>query len=151
MQYFIGIVPPNDFKERIVEFQKRWQSNHTWEVAEPHITVKAQSGLGSNLRWLESIKRICASYPRFTVSIGYPETFGDAVAYLRGCSKRGQNSLAHGCVIDRNAPSRTPKRRGCKIVCVNSRYPEREFTLGGQHGWNLYPRSRFASISKKAT
>ena len=82
MQYFVGIVPPKDYKERIVEFQKRWQSNRTWEVAEPHITVKAQSGLGDDLRWLESIKRTCASFPRFTVSIDQPETFGEAVAYL---------------------------------------------------------------------
>ncbi len=34
---------------------------------------------------------------------------GDAKSY-RGCSKSGQDSLAHGCVIARNAPSRTPKR-----------------------------------------
>ncbi|KYP82067.1 2'-5' RNA ligase [Ferroacidibacillus organovorans] len=82
VQYFVGIVPPTDYKERIVEFQKRWQSNRTWEVAEPHITVKAQSGLGDDLRWLESIKRTCASFPRFTVSIDQPKTFGEAVAYL---------------------------------------------------------------------
>ena len=70
------------YKEKIVEFQKRWQSNHTWEVVEPHITVKAQSGLGSDLHWLKEIKRTCASFPRFTLSICSVETFGDAVAYL---------------------------------------------------------------------
>ena len=82
MRYFIGIVPPDDFGRRIVEFQKIWKRNRTWEVAGPHITVKSQSGLGSDLRWLESIRRTCASFPRFTVSIDDADTFGDAVAYL---------------------------------------------------------------------
>jgi hypothetical protein len=45
-QFFVGIVPPNDYKEKIIEFQKKWKSNHMWKVVEPHITVKAQSGLG---------------------------------------------------------------------------------------------------------
>jgi len=82
MRFFVGIVPPNHYKERIIEFQKKWESNNMWEIVEPHITVKAQSGLGSDLVWLDSIKRTCATFPRFTVSIGNPETFHDVVAYL---------------------------------------------------------------------
>jgi 2'-5' RNA ligase len=81
-QFFVGIVPPNDYKEKIIEFQKKWKSNHMWKVAEPHITVKAQSGLGTDLVWLDNIKRVCASFPRFQVSLGQPETFDVAVAYL---------------------------------------------------------------------
>ncbi len=44
MEYAIGIVPPTTYKQRIAEFQRRWSSNQTPWVVEPHITVKAQGG-----------------------------------------------------------------------------------------------------------
>ena len=82
MQFFLGIVPPNDYKEKIIRFQKKWESNNMWKVVEPHITVKAQSGLGTDLVWIDNIKRVCESFPRFVLSIGQPEAFDVAVAYL---------------------------------------------------------------------
>lgn len=54
MQYFIGIVPPDEYLERIVSFQKRWSSNGLPDVVEPHVTVKAQSGLTLDMAWLEN-------------------------------------------------------------------------------------------------
>lgn len=41
MKYFIGITPPDDYKEKIVAFRDRWASNRLNDVVEPHITVKA--------------------------------------------------------------------------------------------------------------
>ena len=82
MQFFVGIVPPTDYMEKVIKFQQKWVSNRMWRVVEPHITVKAQSGLTSDLSWLDAIKRVCASSTKFTVSLGHPETFADAVAYL---------------------------------------------------------------------
>ncbi|MFD1674312.1 2'-5' RNA ligase family protein [Alicyclobacillus fodiniaquatilis] len=82
MQFFIGIVPPHDYKQKIIEFQKKWVNNNMWKIVEPHITVKAQGGLGTDLAWLDSIKQVCASFPKFPVSLGQPETFDVAVAYL---------------------------------------------------------------------
>jgi len=82
MQFFVGIVPPDDYKQKIIDFQKKWVSNNMWKIVEPHITVKAQSGLGTDLAWLDNIKHVCASFPRFPVTLGQSETFGVAVAYL---------------------------------------------------------------------
>jgi 2'-5' RNA ligase len=82
VRYFIGIVPPDDYKKRIERFRNRWASNRTGEVAEPHITVKAQGGLTEDLAWLDRVREVCASFPRFQLSLGEPETYGEAVAYL---------------------------------------------------------------------
>lgn len=82
MQFFVGIVPPNEYKQQIVKFQQRWDSNTMWKLVEPHITVKAQSGLTPDLAWLDAIRRVCASFAKFTISLSHPETFADAVAYL---------------------------------------------------------------------
>ena len=83
MRYFIGIVPPDDDKKRIERFRNRWASNRTGEVAEPHITVKEQGGLTEDLAWLDRVREECASFPRFQLSLGEPETFGEAVVFLR--------------------------------------------------------------------
>ena len=88
MQFFIGIVPPNDYRQKILEFQRKWVNNNMWKIVEPHITVKAQSGLGADLAWLESTKAVCSSFRRFPVSLGVPGTFDAAVAYLSVHSER---------------------------------------------------------------
>lgn len=82
MQFFAGIVPPKDYKDKVIKFQQKWDSNNMWRLVEPHITVKAQSGLTADLSWLAAIRRECASCSKFTVSLSHPETFADAVAYL---------------------------------------------------------------------
>ncbi|MHC8521039.1 hypothetical protein ACPJHQ_06580 [Rossellomorea sp. H39__3] len=38
-EYFIGIVPPEEYLERVQQFQNRWMGN---VGVEPHITLKAQ-------------------------------------------------------------------------------------------------------------
>ena len=82
MQYFVGIVPPDEYRQRIIAFQRGWKSNRTCDVAEPHITVKAQSGLHIDMAWLPRIKMVCASFQRFTVSITGPAPFDGVVTYL---------------------------------------------------------------------
>ncbi|MBP1997026.1 2'-5' RNA ligase [Paenibacillus eucommiae] len=62
MQYFLGIVPPNEYKEQIVKFQNRWSSNRILDVVEPHVTVKAQGGLNQDLVWMNKIKETCSSF-----------------------------------------------------------------------------------------
>lgn len=43
MQYFIGIVPPQKYTARIIQFQNRWSNNRLPQVVEPHITVKLRA------------------------------------------------------------------------------------------------------------
>jgi len=82
MQYFIGVVPPDEYQRRIVAFQKRWSNNRLYEVVEPHITVKAQGGLTLDLDWLDRVKDVCESVPCFRLFLTEPQLFGNEVLYL---------------------------------------------------------------------
>lgn len=82
MKYFIGITPPDDYKEKIVAFRNRWSSNRLNDVVEPHITVKAQGGLTVDLHWLESVEQTCSLMPSFQLSLSEPGAFGNAVTFL---------------------------------------------------------------------
>ncbi|MGP4075798.1 2'-5' RNA ligase family protein [Halobacillus sp. K22] len=79
-EYFIGIVPPDSYKERIEHFQKKWM-NHT--IVEPHITLKAQGGLSPDKYWVERIAKVCESVSAFSVQLADPSYFGDHILYLR--------------------------------------------------------------------
>lgn len=103
MQYFVGIVPPNEYRQRIIAFQREWKSNRTCDVVEPHITVKAQSGLNIDLTWLPKIKMVCASFRRFTVSITEPASFDGVVTYLGVHSDRIRE--LHQRLVDAVSPA----------------------------------------------
>ncbi|MGM0880739.1 MAG: 2'-5' RNA ligase family protein [Bacillota bacterium] len=78
MQFFIGIAPYEEYKKKIVAFQEQWGTNGT----EPHITVKAQSGLVSEMSWLEVVTNVCKNVKPFYVTLGEPKFFGEFVLYL---------------------------------------------------------------------
>lgn len=80
MKYFIGIPPPDDYKEKIVTFRERWSSNRL--VVEPHITIKAQGGLTVDLHWLDSVRQTCSLIPSFQLTLSDPGSFGSAVTFL---------------------------------------------------------------------
>ncbi|WP_371932625.1 hypothetical protein [Bacillus carboniphilus] len=44
VEYFIGIVPPEEYLERVELFQNKWIKQSD---VEPHITLKAQGGINS--------------------------------------------------------------------------------------------------------
>lgn len=82
LQFFIGVVPPEKYKQQIAEFRNRWTSNGLRHVVEPHITVKAQSGLTSDLAWLNNVRNTCSSFPSFMLSLAEPSSYGTAVTFL---------------------------------------------------------------------
>jgi 2'-5' RNA ligase len=82
LQYFIGIVPPDDYKEQIASFRNQWASNRLRDVVEPHITVKAQSGLAEDMGWLENVRKTCSSFQSFQLTLSEPATFVTAVTFL---------------------------------------------------------------------
>lgn len=82
MQFFIGIVPPDEYKQQIVAFRNRWSSNGLRNLVEPHITVKAQSGLTEDLEWIANVKETISTFPCFQISLLEPATFGKAVVFL---------------------------------------------------------------------
>ncbi|MBX0356944.1 2'-5' RNA ligase family protein [Halobacillus sp. Nhm2S1] len=82
MQHFIGWVPPEDFKEKVIHFQKKWSGNTITEVVEPHITLKAQGGLTPDRKWLDQVRETCRRTNPFRVQLGGPAFFGEDVLYL---------------------------------------------------------------------
>ncbi|MBD8836951.1 2'-5' RNA ligase family protein [Paenibacillus sp. FSL K6-4396] len=82
MKYFIGIRVPDDYKEKVVTFRDRWSRNRLNDVVEPHITVKAQSGLTVDLQWLENVRQACSLIQSFQLSLSEPGSFGSAVTFL---------------------------------------------------------------------
>lgn len=82
MRYFIGITPPDDYKEKIMTFRDRWSSNRLNDVVEPHITVKAQGGLTADLHWLERVRQTCSLMQSFQLSLSDQGSFGSYVTFL---------------------------------------------------------------------
>jgi 2'-5' RNA ligase len=102
VQFFIGIVPPGEYKEKIAAFRNQWASNRLKYVVEPHITVKAQSGLTEEMNWLESVRETCRSFQSFELTLSKPATFGTAVTFLRVESKEIYD--LHKCLVDVVSP-----------------------------------------------
>lgn len=75
MDYFIGVVPPEDYRHKLQAIKKAGQS-------EPHITVKAQGGLTDDLGWLNAVQKVCDGFSPFEVKLGEPRYFGEHVLYL---------------------------------------------------------------------
>ena len=79
VEYFIGIVPPEDYLTKIVQFQSKWISEFG---VEPHITLKAQGGLTPDKTWINKVQRVCENFQPLQVSLGKPMYFGDNILYL---------------------------------------------------------------------
>ncbi|BCB03535.1 2'-5' RNA ligase family protein [Bacillus sp. KH172YL63] len=77
--YFIGIVPPPEYLERIEQFQGKWIAK---PGVEPHITLKAQGGLTPDEKWMEAVQRVCEGFTPFPASLEEPKYFGDTILYL---------------------------------------------------------------------
>ncbi|MGO4350014.1 2'-5' RNA ligase family protein [Paenibacillus sp. MCAF9] len=82
MQYFIGIIPPPEYLEKVFIFQKEWKNNGVVNMVEPHITLKAQGGLSPDLSWLDKLEKLCTNFPSFPITLSDPKFFGDYVLYL---------------------------------------------------------------------
>lgn len=82
MKFFIGIVPPLATKEKVLDFQKSFPSNKVPFFHEPHITLKAPSGLTEDKAWLAKVMALVGDYPRFQIKLEGLDGFGDKVLFL---------------------------------------------------------------------
>lgn len=82
MQYFIGIVPPEDYFNRIVDFQSIWSNNGIVNSVEPHITVKMPNGLTHDKKWINEVEKVCENFSGFNIQIGEPNFYGTRVLHL---------------------------------------------------------------------
>ncbi len=77
--YFIGIVPPEDYLKRIVKFQSKWMEHLR---VEPHVTLKAQGGLTLDKKWINKVRNVCKDFPPFSLAFNQPRYFGESILYL---------------------------------------------------------------------
>ncbi len=139
LQYFIAIVPPDNYKKEIIKFQNQWISVNQ----EPHITVKAQGGLNSDTTWLEDIKKVCNNFQSFYLSITEPTFFGKSVLF-QGVESKEVFELHHKLV---------------KSVAPSEDLIKRYFELGdftphltlGQTNWGLTEKDLEAMSNKAKT
>lgn len=82
MQYFIGIVPPEELKSKITNFQKKYNFQGMTAAVEPHLTLKAQGGLTEDKTWIDGVRKICANFSSFELTVGDPHIFGRDILYL---------------------------------------------------------------------
>ncbi|WP_369793253.1 2'-5' RNA ligase family protein [Halobacillus sp. BBL2006] len=87
MKYFIGIVPAEDYKIKVIEFQKKWKNHWITDVVEPHITLKAQGGLTADKEWLNKVEEVCHDFKPFQIQLDKPMFFGEEVLYLSANSE----------------------------------------------------------------
>lgn len=86
MQFFIGIVPSDEYKMKLIDFQNKWKNNRITDVVEPHITLKAQGGLTPDEIWLSKVKGVCYNFNSFQITFDKPMFFGDDILYLSATS-----------------------------------------------------------------
>lgn len=86
MQYFIGIVPPKETQDKVVDFQRRNRRNLYPKQVEPHITIKAQGGLSADELWLPAVREAVKNFKSFEVGFGGIGYFDDRVLWIEAKS-----------------------------------------------------------------
>ncbi|MER2260991.1 MAG: 2'-5' RNA ligase family protein [Psychrobacillus sp.] len=135
VEYFIGIVPPEEYLKRITQFQRKWMNKL---CVEPHITLKAQGGLTLDKKWIDKVQRICDNYKPFRVSIDKPKYFGDNILYL-SINSSNLHDL-HQKIVQEISPSEYLIK---KYFELNAFVPH--LTLGKEY----FDGNTFAGLSKK--
>ncbi len=93
MKFFIGIVPPLATKKRIFEFQKSFPSNKVPYFNEPHITLKAPSGLPEDKTWLAPLMTLVGGHMPFEIKLDGLDGFEDRVLFLNPAPSEGLMNL----------------------------------------------------------
>ena len=78
-RYFIGISPPDPLYSQVLAFQM----GKACALVEPHVTVKAPSGLIDPPTWLNKIWTISVATHPFPVVVGEVDHFGNEAVYLK--------------------------------------------------------------------
>jgi 2'-5' RNA ligase len=103
LQYFIGIVPSDEYKKKIIEFQQKWANHLIAAAVEPHITLKAQGGLTPDKGWISKVKNVCKNFHPFNISVSKPMLFGEDILYLSASSE--ELDKLHNSIVQVISPS----------------------------------------------
>jgi 2'-5' RNA ligase len=129
MQFFIGIVPPEEYKKKITKLQRQWKNHALPDVVEPHITIKAQGGLTAKKDWQREVEKVCGDTAPFKLKLNKPAFFGDSVLFLSVKSKEIYE--LHQKIVDAVSPG---KHLINKYMELDEYVPH--LTLGQTH-WGL--------------
>lgn len=78
MKYFIGIVPPAEISEVVVNIQQRFGDNRL----EPHITLRPPVTVINEPEWLNMIEETCRSFSPIPVALTGTGHFGKGVLFI---------------------------------------------------------------------
>ncbi|MFS1518845.1 2'-5' RNA ligase family protein [Bacillus sp. SCS-151] len=129
MQYFIGIVPPEEYIKKIMKFQLQWENNELPNVVEPHITVKAQGGLTSDKDWLKDVEKVCEDTTPFKLKLSKVDFFEENVLFL--CVESRELYKLHKEIVNAVSPEKDLIK---KYMELDDYFPH--LTLGQTH-WGL--------------
>jgi 2'-5' RNA ligase len=130
MRFIIFIVPPLDIEERIFKFQKSFPSNKVPYFYQPHITLKAPSGLSEDMAWLERVKILVGNHVPFEIKFKGLGEFDDRVLFLKPVFSDGLMDL-HNKLITLLNPSTEARGKFFEGSLYNPHLTLGETTWGG--------------------
>lgn len=105
-KYFIGIVPPVDIYNAVSAIQDCFLAN---KGVEPHITLKAQSGLTLDELWIDDLRHVLNNINSFEVCVRGTAYFGNEVLYIDVYSEK--LIALHNKIYDVIQPSLDDKKK----------------------------------------
>jgi 2'-5' RNA ligase len=141
MNYFIGVVPPADIKEKVLSFQRSFPHNDLPDRLEPHITLKAYAGLTDDLDWVPKVKAVIKEHHSFSVTLDGVGGFGDSFIFLKPTSSDALDAL-HRAFVQVIQPSAEESAE-----CFEKESYHPHLTLGTK--WSM-PANELAEMKEKA-
>lgn len=78
MKYFIGIVPPENIYQNILNIQQQFGDNKL----EPHITLRPPVIVADIAAWMTAIDEVCQRFSAFTIALPTTGNFGKRVLFI---------------------------------------------------------------------
>jgi len=138
MQYYIGIIPPKEIQDKIINFRKLFLNKM---ALEPHITIKAQSGLSEDKVWLEKVKKYLEQASPFRVELKGLSQFGNDVLFFQVISN--EIGKIHNDLVEIVNPSKELREK----YFENEKYTPHLTLL--ETGWGIN-KDELVSIKLKA-
>ncbi|GEO07974.1 2'-5' RNA ligase family protein [Segetibacter aerophilus] len=133
MKHFIGLVPPDDICETVVNIQKQFGDNRL----EPHITLQPPVTVLNETAWLDAIENTCNSFQPFPISLPGTGNFGTRVLFISVQS--APLTTLHSALI----PAIQPYEQADNRQQQNQSFHP-HLTLG--RGWCGFTRQDFAAM-----
>jgi 2'-5' RNA ligase len=78
MKYFIGVVPPEDIYNTVLNIQQQFGDNRI----EPHITVRPPVTVTNEAGWISAIEQVCQRFSPISIQLPKTGSFGKRVLFI---------------------------------------------------------------------